>query len=234
MTDVAVPDPEDTLERHRVELTGHCSRILGSRFEGEDAVQETMVRAWRGFDSFEGRASLRSWLYRIATNVCLDMLQSRKRRALPMDLGPASTGTAAAAQPHPEHRWLQPTEHGRGAPQTDDPAGIAESRETLPLAFHATHQHLPPRQRAVLILREVLRWKATEVAEQLGASVAAVNSALQRARATLDARNLTTAEPLHTEDEAQQTLLTRYVDAFQRFDIESLVSVLHEDATIPS
>ena len=232
MTDVAVPDLEHTLERHRVELTGYCNRMLGSTFEAEDAVQETMVRAWRGFDSFEGRASLRSWLYRIATNVCLDMLQSRKRRALPMDLGPASPATAAAAQPLLEHLWLQPIRDGRAVPETDDPAGIAVSRETIRVAFVATLKHLPPRQRAVLILREVLRWKATEVADQLGASVASVNSALQRARATLSARNLKTAEPLHTEDEAQQMLLARYVDAFQRFDIESLVSVLHEDATV--
>ena len=232
MTDVAVPDLEHTLERHRVELTGYCNRMLASTFEAEDAVQETMVRAWRGFDSFEGRASLRSWLYRIATNVCLDMLQSRKRRALPMDLGPASPATAAAAQPLPEHLWLQPIRDGRAVPQTDDPAGVAASRETIRVAFVAALRHLPPRQRAVLILREVLRWKATEVANLLGASDASVNSALQRARATLSARNLKTAEPLHTEDGAQQTLLARYVDAFQRFDIESLVSVLHEDAMV--
>jgi RNA polymerase sigma-70 factor (ECF subfamily) len=232
MTDVAAPDLEHTLERHRVELTSHCNRMLGSTFEAEDAVQETMMRAWRSFDSFDGRAPLRSWLYRIATNVCLDMLQSRKRRALPMDLGPASPVTATAAQPLPEHLWLQPIQNGRTVPQAEDPAAIAASRETIRVAFVATLQHLPPRQRVILILREVLRLKAAEVAEQLGASVASVNSALQRARATLSAKNLTTAEPLHTGDEAQQTLLARYVDAFQRFDIEALVSVLNEDATM--
>jgi RNA polymerase sigma-70 factor (ECF subfamily) len=149
-----------------------------------------------------------------------------------MDLGPAGPGTVATTRPLPVHLWLQPIHDGRAAPQTDDPAGIAVSRETIRVAFVATLQHLPPRQRAVLILREVLRWKATEVAEQLGASVASVNSALQRARATLSARNLATAESLDTGDEAQQMLLARYVDAFRRFDIESLVAVLHEDATM--
>jgi RNA polymerase sigma-70 factor, ECF subfamily len=232
MTDVAAPDLERTLEQHRSELTGYCYRMLGSTFESEDAVQETMVRAWRGFDRFEGRAALRSWLYRIATNVCLDMLQSRRRRALPMDIGPASPGDASAGERLPESMWLQPIPDGRAVPPTDDPAELAASRETIRVAFVAALQHLPPRQRAVLILREVLRWKATEVAELLDTSVASVNSALQRARSTLAARNPTTTDPLRPEDEAQRALLTRYVDAFERFDIESLVSLLHEDATM--
>jgi RNA polymerase sigma-70 factor (ECF subfamily) len=231
MTDVAAPDLERTLEQHRAELTGYCYRMLGSSFEAEDAVQETLVRAWRGFDRFEGRAALRSWLYRIATNVCLDMLQSRKRRALPMDLGPASPGDAAAGDRLPENLWLQPIPDGRALPATDDPAEVAESRETIRVAFVAALQHLPPRQRAVLILREVLRWKASEVAELLDTSVASVNSALQRARATLAASDLS-GQPLQPEDDEQRALLARYVDAFERFDIESLVSLLHEDATM--
>jgi RNA polymerase sigma-70 factor, ECF subfamily len=231
MTDVAAPNLERTLEQHRAELTGYCYRMLGSGFEAEDAVQETMVRAWRGFDRFEGRAALRSWLYRIATNVCLDMLQSRKRRALPMDLGPASPGDVSAGERLPENLWLQPIPDGRALPATDDPAEMAETRETIRVAFVAALQHLPPRQRAVLILREVLRWKASEVAELLDTSVASVNSALQRARATLAATDLS-AEPLQPDDDAQRTLLARYVDAFERFDIESLVSLLHEDATM--
>jgi RNA polymerase sigma-70 factor (ECF subfamily) len=231
MTDVAAPDLERTLEQHRAELTGYCYRMLGSSFEAEDAVQETMVRAWRGFDSFEGRAALRSWLYRIATNVCLDMLQSRKRRALPMDLGPSSPGDVEAGPRLPENVWLQPMPDGRALRPTDDPAEMVESRESIRVAFVAALQHLPSRQRAVLILREVLRWKASEVAELLDTSVQSVNSALQRARATLAASDLS-SEPLQPDNDAQRTLLARYVDAFERFDIESLVSLLHEDATM--
>ena len=231
MTDVAAPDLERTLEQHRAELTGYCYRMLGSSFEAEDAVQETLVRAWRAFDTFEGRAALRSWLYRIATNVCLDMLQSRKRRALPMDLGPSSPGDVDAGPRLPENLWLQPMPDGRALRPTNDPAEMAESRESIRVAFVAALQHLPPRQRAVLILREVLRWKASEVAELLDTSVPSVNSALQRARATLAASDLS-GEPLQPDDEAQRALLARYVEAFERFDIESLVSLLHEDATM--
>jgi RNA polymerase sigma-70 factor, ECF subfamily len=218
-----------TLERHRPELTRHCYRMLGSTFEAEDAVQETIVRAWRGYDRFEGRAALRTWLHRIATNVCFDMLESRRRRPLPMDLGQDSRDDAAAAQRLPEHLWRQPFRDGHAARPTDDPAELTASRETLRVAFIAALQHLPPRQRAVLFLREVLRWRALEVAELLGTSVASVNSALQRARATLSASNLTPADPLHPEDTTQQAQLTRYMDAFERFDIELLVALLHED-----
>lgn len=232
MTDVVAPDLESALEQHRRELTAHCYRMLGSSFEAEDAVQETLVRAWRGYDNFEGRAALRSWLYRIATNVCLDMLQSRKRRALPMDFGPASSGDSSAGDRLPESLWLQPIPDGVAVPPNDDPAELAASRETIRVAFVAALQHLPPRQRAVLILREVLRWRASEVAELLDTSVASVNSALQRARSTLAASQLTDSDPLRPDDEAQQALLSRYVDAFERFDIESLVSLLHEDATM--
>jgi RNA polymerase sigma-70 factor (ECF subfamily) len=191
-----------------------------------------LVRAWRSYDNFEGRSALRSWLYRIATNVCLDMLQSRKRRALPMDLGPPSSGDSEAGPRLPESIWVQPIPDGRVLRPTDDPAEMAESRESIRVAFVTALQHLPPRQRAVLILREVLRWRAAEVAELLDTSVASVNSALQRARATLAASDLSDTDPFQPGDEEQRKLLARYVDAFERFDIDSLVSLLHEDATM--
>ncbi|MEA2396550.1 MAG: polymerase sigma-70 factor, subfamily [Thermoleophilaceae bacterium] len=222
---------EQRLEQHRSELTGYCYRMLGSAFEAEDAVQETMLRAWRGYERFEGRAALKSWLYRIATNVCLDMLNGRERRARPMDLSPAGTidGTLATL---PEATWLEPIPDGRVLPDDGDPAELAMARETLRLAFVAALQHLPARQRAVLILREVLRWKAAEVAELLDTSVASVNSALQRARATLDASDLSSTDASPPMDEAQRALLDRYVNAFEEYDMESLVSLLHEDAIL--
>jgi RNA polymerase sigma-70 factor (ECF subfamily) len=222
---------EGRLEQHRVELTAYCYRMLGSAFEAEDAVQETLVRAWRGFDRFEGRAALRSWLYRIATNVCLDMLSGRERRARPMDLGPAQTADAPVGGTLPEATWILPIPDGQALPAGGDPAELAVARETIRLAFIAALQHLPPRQRAVLILREVLRWRADEVAELLETSVASVNSALQRARATLAASDVSATDPSPEMDEAQRTLLARYVDAFERYDMESLTSLLHEDAT---
>jgi RNA polymerase sigma-70 factor (ECF subfamily) len=218
------------LEQHRRELTGYCYRMLGSVFEAEDAVQETLVRAWRSIDGFQGRSTLRSWLYRIATNVCLDMLRSGQRRARPMDLGPSSTADSFTRATLPEHAWLQPIPDARVLPD-GDPAELAAAKETVRLAFVAALQQLPARQRAVLILREVLRWQAAEVAELLGTSVASVNSALQRARATLAARDAG-ATRMHTVDAAQQELLARYVDAFERYDIESLVSLLHEEAVM--
>ena len=232
MTDVAAPDLERTLEHHRVELTGYCYRMLGSSFEAEDAVQETLVRAWRGFDRFEGRSALRSWLYRIATNVCLDMIQGRQRRALPMDLVSSSSGDSEAGPRLPESKWIQPIPDGRVVQPTEDPAEVTESRETIRVAFIAALQHLPARQRAVLILREVLRWKASEVAELLDTSVVSVNSALQRARSTLAESNVAESDVLMPEDDEQRALLARYVDAFERFDIDSLVALLHEDATM--
>ncbi|MEA2577940.1 MAG: polymerase sigma-70 factor, subfamily [Chloroflexota bacterium] len=222
---------ESRLEHHRVELTAYCYRMLGSAFEAEDAVQDTFVRAWRNFDKFEGRASLRSWLYRIATNVCLDMLTGRERRARPMDLGPALTADHPLGPVLPEVTWLQPIPDSRVLPVGGDPAAVAEVRESVRLAFVATLQHLPPRQRAVLILREVLQWQASEVAELLGTTVASVNSALQRARATIGSQDVATAHPLDPIDEDQQALLDRYVDAFERYDMDSLTSLLHEDAT---
>ena len=220
---------EAELETHRRELTGYCYRMLGSGFEAEDAVQETMVRAWRGIGAFEGRSALRSWLYRIATNVCLDMARGPQRRAQPMDLGPSSTADSVLGPGLPEQAWVQPVPDARVLPG-GDPAEVAAARETVRLAFVAALQHLPPKQRAVLILREVLRWPATEVAELLSTSVASVNSALQRARATLAAADLDGSEPAQVDSD-QRELLARYVDAFERYDIDGLVAILHEDAT---
>jgi RNA polymerase sigma-70 factor, ECF subfamily len=242
MTEVAAGDvaegtatlnPEELelrLEQYRAELTAYCYRMLGSTFEAEDAVQETMLRAWRGFDRFEGRAALRSWLYRIATNVSLDMLNGRGRRARPMDLGPAQSADSPLPPPLPEVTWIEPIPDDRVMPAGGDPAEVAELRETIRLAFVAALQHLPPRQRAVLILREVLRWKATEVAELLDTTVASVNSALQRARSTLAQTDVSETGTAQMDDE-HQALLARYVDAFERYDLDSLTSLLHEDAT---
>jgi RNA polymerase sigma-70 factor, ECF subfamily len=219
------------LEQHRAELTAYCYRMLGSAFEAEDAVQETLVRAWRGFDRFEGRAALRTWLYRIATNVCLDMANSRQRRARPMDLGDPATAPSEPGAALPEAAWLEPIPDSRVLPAGGDPADVAVARETIRLAFVAALAYLPPRQRAVLILREVLRWKASEVAELLATTVASVNSALQRARSTLAAREVTATDPFQPMDEAQRSLLARYVEAFEHYDLDSLTSLLAEDAT---
>jgi RNA polymerase sigma-70 factor, ECF subfamily len=220
---------EKRLAQHRAELVAYCYRMLASPFDAEDAVQETFVRAWRAFDRFEGRAALRSWLYRIATNVCLDMLGGRERRARPMDLGPAGAPEAANLRTLPEATWVQPVPDALVALEAD-PAEVAVSRETIRLAFVAALQHLPPRQRAVLLLCEVLRWKAAEVAELLDTSVASVNSALQRARATLDATGALAVESVGELDESQRDLLARYVDAFQRYDMDALTSLIREDA----
>jgi RNA polymerase sigma-70 factor (ECF subfamily) len=182
-------------------------------------------------DSFEGRSALRSWLYRIATNVCLDMLRGPQRRARPMDLGPSGTNESQLGPLVPAHEWIQPVADARVLPPEGDPAELAAARDSIRLAFVAALQHLPPRQRAVLILREVLRWHATEVAELLETSVASVNSALQRARATLASQDLGDDAPAPGPvDEEQQALLDRYVDAFERYDITSLVTLLHDDA----
>jgi RNA polymerase sigma-70 factor (ECF subfamily) len=204
--------------------------MLGSAFEAEDAVQETMLRAWRSFDRFEGRAALRSWLYRIATNVCLDMLEGRKRRARPMDLGPSSEPVAENLNTLPEVTWIEPMPDSRVA-FDGDPAEVVAVRETIRLAFVTALQQLPPRQRAVLILCEVLRWKASEVAELLDTSVASVNSALQRARATLERAGATATTTRPSVDEADAELLARYVEAFERYDMDALTSLIREDAT---
>jgi RNA polymerase sigma-70 factor (ECF subfamily) len=219
------------LMEHRRELTGYCYRMLGSSFDAEDAVQETLVRAWRGLDDFEGRSALRSWLYRIATNVCLDQLSGRQRRALPMDLSgtPYPPVEASLAGRRPASAWVEPVLDRQVVPEDADPAEQAVVRESVRLAFVAALQHLPPRQRAVLILREVLRWKADEVAQLLDTTVASVNSALQRARATLaESGGTPSPRPL---DEDHRELLDRYVDAFARYDIDSFVQLLHDDAT---
>jgi RNA polymerase sigma-70 factor (ECF subfamily) len=229
MTDVAV-EPGYDLEQHRAELTGYCYRMLGSAFEAEDAVQDTLIRAWRALDRFDHRSSLRTWLYRIATNVCIDMLQARKRRALPIDLSPSTSPEAPLAAPLPETTWIEPIPDGHALPADGDPAELVELRESIRLAFVAALQNLPPRQRAVLILKEVLHWKSSEVAVLLDASEASVNSALQRARSTLEVKEINSAYPPEPMDDGQRELLDRYVDAFERYDIDSFVSLLHEDA----
>ncbi|QNS04486.1 sigma-70 family RNA polymerase sigma factor [Streptomyces xanthii] len=232
MSDTATKPELEDLEKHRVELTGYCYRMLGSAFEAEDAVQDTMVRAWRSFDKFEGRSSLRSWLYRIATNVCLDLLNAGNKRARPMDLTAAAPLAQAALTPRPDNVWLEPMPDARVLPTVHDPAEAAVAKESVRLAFVAALQQLPPKQRVVLLLREVLAWKATEVAELLDTTVASVNSALQRARATLaeaPPADSATADPL---DEEQQKLLERYVAAFEGYDMKALTELLAEDAVM--
>ncbi|HEY7464678.1 MAG TPA: sigma-70 family RNA polymerase sigma factor [Candidatus Limnocylindria bacterium] len=222
-------DLTSLLEPYRAELTAHCYRMLGSAFEAEDAVQETFLRAWRAMDRFEGRSSLRTWLYTIATNVCLSMLGASQRRARPMDLNPPSSADTPLPQPLAETTWIEPIPDASVLASAADPAEVAVARESVKLAFIAALQHLPPRQRAVLILREVLRWHADEVATLLDTSLASVNSALQRARATLSGHRIgQDGEPLDPE---RSELLARYVDAFERYDMEALTALLREDAT---
>jgi RNA polymerase sigma-70 factor, ECF subfamily len=229
---VVIEELELQLEAHRAELTGYCYRMLGSAFEADDAAQETLVRAWRKHDSFEGRSALRSWLFSIATNVCLDLLRGRQRRALPMDLTAPSPGDGASGPALPESTWIQPIPDGRVVAAMGDPAELAVARDSVRLAFIAALQHLVPRQRAVLILRDVLKWKAAEVAELLDTTVVSVNSGLRRARATLAAVDVSATEPSAPNDHEQRALLARYVDAFESYDVDALVSLLHEDATL--
>jgi RNA polymerase sigma-70 factor (ECF subfamily) len=202
--------------------------MLGSPFDAEDAVQETMLRAWRGIDGFEGRAALRSWLYRIATNVCLDAIAARQRRARPMDLGPAREPVVDNLNTLPEATWIEPMPDAMAA--ESDPADAVLARETLRLAFVAALQYLPARQRAVLVLCEALRWRASEAADLLGTSVASVNSALQRARATLDQAGISDRETSPAASPGQQALLARWVSAFEAYDVEALTEVIREDA----
>jgi RNA polymerase sigma-70 factor (ECF subfamily) len=219
------------LLEHRRELRGYCYRMLGSAFDADDAVQETLVRAWRGLQGFEGRSTVRSWLYRIATNVCLDQLSGRQRRALPMDLSgtPYPPVEHSLAGRRPPTAWVEPILDRQVLPEDADPAEQVVARESIRLAFVAALQHLPPRQRAVLLLRDVLRWKADEVAELLDTTTAGVNSALQRARATLAAVG-PAQEPQPLDDDAR-ALLARYVEVFERYDVEALVRLLRDDAT---
>jgi RNA polymerase sigma-70 factor (ECF subfamily) len=225
------PFTDADLEGHRRELTGYCYRMLGSVFEAEDAVQETMIRAWRALDRFDGRSSLRTWLYRIATNVCLDQLDGRGRRARPVDLGPGGS----VDERLPADAWVEPVPTAR----VTDPADAAVARESIRLAFVAALQHLSPGQRSVLLLREVLGLRAAEVAQLQDTSVAAVNSTLQRARATLAAQGAALssaagpgAGPGPGDAGTQRALLDQYVAAFERFDMSALAMLLHVDATL--
>jgi RNA polymerase sigma-70 factor (ECF subfamily) len=232
-----VDQEPSNLEPYRRQLTAYCYRMLGSPQDAEDAVQDTFVRAWRGLGRFEDRAGLRPWLYRIATNVCLDMLKGRRRRALPMELAPAGTGLErepsyelALGTRRPEATWVQPIPDHLISSPGGDPADVAVSRESIRLAFIAALQHLVPRQRAVLILRDVLSWRAHEVAKLLESSEDAVNSTLRRARSALGVINV---EALPTEPtEADREVLNRYIEAFERYDVDALVALLHEDATL--
>ncbi len=227
----ATADIDRQLEQHRRRLTGYCYRMLGTPHEAEDAVQETFLRAWRARDAFEGRAALGSWLYRIATNVCFDMLRAGSKRARPMDLGPAREPVMGNLNVPSEVTWIQPIPDALVS-EDGDPADVAQARETLRLAFVAALQRLPPRQRAALILCEVLHWRAQEAADLLDTSLASVNSALQRARATLaDAEPM--AEPALLADDLghhERALLERYVKAFEAYDIEALTALIREDA----
>ncbi|MBT2480914.1 sigma-70 family RNA polymerase sigma factor [Streptomyces sp. ISL-94] len=233
MTDLATDtDLDAAMDRYRIELTGYCYRMLGSSFDAEDAVQDTYIRAWRSHDRFEGRSSLRSWLYRIATNVCLDLLNAGKKRARPMDLTAPQHQASAVLNERPEVTWLEPVPDGRVLPQTADPAEMALAKESVRLAFVAVLQHLPAKQRAVLILREVLAWKADEVAQLLDTTVASVNSALQRARATLAGSRIRESDAADPLDEDQAKLLEQYLSAFEAYDISRLTTLLHEDAVL--
>jgi len=226
---LAVASTFGELEPHRAELTAYCYRMLGSPFDAEDAVQEAFIRPWRNRERFEGRAAMRSWLYRIATNVCLDMLKSKERRARPMDFGPAQEPVESNLHTRPEATWLEPIPDRMIAPE-GDPADLAVASESIRLAFVAALQHLPARQRAVLILREVLRWEASEVAQLLDSSVASVNSSLQRARAAIAKSNVTSSDRMPELTAADRALLDRYVNAFERYDITALTALIKEDA----
>lgn len=217
------------LEEHRTALKGHCYRMLGSAVDADDAVQEAMVRAWRHLDQFDERASLRTWLYRIATNVCIDALADRTRRARPLEEGPEGTVHDELVQ-RPRTHWIEPIPDHQALPAAADPAELVVLRQSIRLAFVAALQHLPPKQRAALLLTEVLGWSAAEVAQCLDTSVASVNSALQRARTTLATRDL--GEARASLSDAQTALLDRYVAAFERYDIDALAALLREDAIL--
>ena len=217
------------LEQHRAALTGHCYRMLGSPFDADDAVRDTMVRAWRSIDRFDRRSSLRTWLYRIATHVCLEVLAHRSRRTLAIDDGPPGT-LDGPLDTRPRTHWLEPVPDARAIPADADPAEQAVLRHTLRLAFVAALQHLPAKQRAALILTDVLGWSAAEVAESLETTPASLDSVLQRARATLAEKD--PAAPRTTLSPAQAALVDRYVACFERYDVDALTALLTEDATL--
>ncbi|GAA2363129.1 sigma-70 family RNA polymerase sigma factor [Dactylosporangium salmoneum] len=222
-------DLTQQLERHRRELEVHCYRMVGSFHEAEDLVQETFLRAWRGWDQFQGRSSVRAWLYRIATNACLDALKSAQRRVLPMDLAPPSA-PGVSLPPRADVPWLEPLPD---RVLDEDPATRLVARETVELAFLAALQHLPPRQRAVLIARDVLGWSAAETADLLGATGPSVNSALQRARATLRERLPERGEDWRPErgpEPGEREVLRRYVEAFERADVAGMARLIADEA----
>ncbi|MFJ6002258.1 sigma-70 family RNA polymerase sigma factor [Arthrobacter sp. NPDC092385] len=222
---------EQLLETSRRELTGYCYRMLGAASEAEDAVQETMIKAWSRRDSFAGQSSLRTWLFRIAHNVCVDMLRSPQRRARPMDLGPSTrTSDAVLGAPLTENVFVQPIPDDRVIDTSGDPAVVAEARDTVRLAFVAALQYLPPLQRSALILCEVLRWSAAEVAALLDVTTASINSALQRARKTMAGFEPAASIPL--EDPAHKDLLAKYLRAFEAYDMDVLVSLLRDDVVL--
>ncbi|WP_280438733.1 sigma-70 family RNA polymerase sigma factor [Nocardia cyriacigeorgica] len=230
MTGTATAEVMGSFEVHRRELCAYAYRMLGSSFEAEDAVQETFTRAWKAYDSFEGRASLRSWLYRIATNVCLDMLDGPQRRARPMDLSGPSSPESPLSAPQPDYVWVEPIPNALafGA----DPAEHATAKDTLRLAFVAACQHLPATQRAILIMREVLRFSASETAEALTMSPASVNSALQRARATMSKVQPAVTDTYDETDEQQRRLVDDFVKAFESYDMDTLTTLLKTDVAL--
>src|SRR5688500_3160941 len=223
------------LEQYRPALTGHCYRMLGSVVDAEDGVQEAMLRAWKAIDKFKERSSLKTWLYRIATNVCLDTLSATDRRRLrPLELSetPGVVHEGLVLTQRSREHWVEPIPDALALPAEGDagPEELTLLRESIRLAFVAALQYLPPRQRAVLLLTQVLSFSAAETAETLDMSVAAVNSALQRARATLEARNPAVVPRVLSAE--QETLVARYMDAFERYDIAALTALLHEEATL--
>jgi len=229
MTGVTVSETPPAIvefESHRRELTGYCYRMLGSGSEAEDAVQETLLRAWRAADRFEGRSSTRTWLYRIATNVCTDMGRSTQRRARPIDIGPARPPDPVHLRDVlPESSWITPIADESVYDIHANPADVAVARDSIRLAFISALQHLPARQRAALVLCDVLRWSAVDAAELLETTTASINSALQRARSTL-ADPPGPTSPLSDE---QERLLANYVDAFERYDMDALAELMHDD-----
>jgi RNA polymerase sigma-70 factor (ECF subfamily) len=225
---VSVPYAETTLETLRGPLTGYCYRMLGAAAEVDDAVQETLLRAHRNLHRYDAaRASLSTWVHAIATNVCLDLLRGARRRALPWDLGPAST-TGDLGAPLPDAQWVEPLADSRLA-QVTDPSELAVRRESVRLAFVAALQWLPPRQRAALVLRDVLGFTAAETAQILECSAAATNSALQRARTTMEQHRPAPAQEAAPDDPAQRQLLRDYVEAFESHDVDRLIGLLADD-----